>query len=265
MATPPPQLARALRGRGGTVRRSLSSPLGLAAVGTTALLAATASTRDLGVGLDRDRDRGGGKPPRLLGSRRRALREYVGYDPSDAADHVARRYAHLAMPEWLIEASEISDPRRREAELKESFHEAWEEFESSRPPPGSGVEPYTLADVMSTSDNFSSRMGILIYDPENDRFLFLSPSGVSNRGGGGAKTIQSFRFQGPASDELATAIGSGDYVHLSEACYKSFLHPDAEGGCEVRRAPVLQFGSVYRDDEILPNTVGEFARIPDPR
>jgi hypothetical protein len=121
---------------------------------------------------------------------------------------------------------------------------------------------------MSVSDNFSSRMGFLIYDPEGDRFLFMSPSGVSNRGGGGAKTVQSFinfaymlrtnfpeRFKGPESKEFAIAIGSGDYIHLSESCYRSFPHSDAKAGCEEKKAPVLQFGSVYREDEILPNTI----------
>lgn len=54
------------------------------------------------------------------------------------------------------------------------------------------------------------------------------------------------------------AIGGGDYPHLKGICYRNFPHVSPD--CTAKSAPILQFGSVYRHSEILPNMIA----MPNP-
>jgi hypothetical protein len=51
----------------------------------------------------------------------------------------------------------------------------------------------------------------------------------------------------------AIAIGFGDYPHLNSRCNLNFPHISPE--CSAMGTPMLQFGSVYRHAEMLPNMI----------
>lgn len=47
-------------------------------------------------------------------------------------------------------------------------------------------------------------------------------------------------------------IGGGDYPHLNHDCYKDFPHA-IPGPCDVNTSPIMQFGTIFRHAEMLPN------------
>ena len=54
----------------------------------------------------------------------------------------------------------------------------------------------------------------------------------------------------PSSEEFAVAISSGDYPHVGVGSI-----PHACDRFHSKCAPILQFGSVFRNDELYPNLV----------
>lgn len=58
---------------------------------------------------------------------------------------------------------------------------------------------------------------------------------------------------------IVIGIGGGDYPHLNPACYHDYPHAIL-GQCNENSSPILQFGTVYRHAEMLPNMIA----MPNP-
>ncbi|KAL7540704.1 hypothetical protein ACHAXR_010313 [Thalassiosira sp. AJA248-18] len=116
---------------------------------------------------------------------------------------------------------------------------------------------YTLHDAIHEAKMWEHTFALLIYDPPTDSFI--GHYSTQHRRESSSKKLsatiphfvsllrQTFpnRFQGSDSDELVIAVGSGDYPHV-----KLDMLPYGSGV-----APVLQFGSVFRDSGIYPNMI----------
>jgi len=115
---------------------------------------------------------------------------------------------------------------------------------------------YTLDDVMKEAYPWEFTFAVMIYDPPSDKFLGYYSKSHKMKSSfiklGSAMRHLSFmlrkafpdRFT-PASDEFAVAISSGDYPHVSLS-----KMPHAGGV-----APVLHFGSIFRDESLYPNLI----------
>ena len=98
----------------------------------------------------------------------------------------------------------------------------------------------------------------MAYDPRKDAFVVLFDKGHKWKAGGKKlfRTIKYLtymlrrtfpeRFAGPGSSELVLAISSGDYPHVRRS-----KMPRGDGGV----APVLMFGSSFRDPAVYPNMI----------
>lgn len=181
-----------------------------------------------------------------------------------AIDNTPEDYKELNIPEWLT-AKRIRDAGRKLV-LK-----ATEEGDSidSAPPP---LAPYAIEDLLEASSLFDVAYGILVYDPEDDDFKLLYNDQKHKWKSPCIKMSVSFqlltkllrlsfpdRFRGKESPELVIGIGGGDYPHLNPACYHDYPHA-IPGQCNENRSPILQFGTVYRHAEMLPNMIA----MPNP-
>jgi len=119
------------------------------------------------------------------------------------------------------------------------------------------IQNYTLSDTLNESHVYEHTFCLLLYDPPTDKFLILYSHNHrwENSNRKLWKAIRNFtyllrqvfpnRFT-KENKELIIPIGSGDYPQLNK-----FKLPHVEG-----IAPVLQFGSVFRDINLYyPNMV----------
>ncbi|KAL7540061.1 hypothetical protein ACHAXR_009832 [Thalassiosira sp. AJA248-18] len=118
------------------------------------------------------------------------------------------------------------------------------------------MEPYTLEDAILEAGVFKFSFAVIIYDPENDKFLgyYCKHQRIAASFQKLKSSIKDLAFMlrksfperfTPSSPEFAVAIKAGDYPHI--------LYPDMIPHVGV--APVLQFGSVFRDVNLYPNMI----------
>mmetsp|Transcript_5385 Transcript_5385/g.11744 ORF Transcript_5385/g.11744 Transcript_5385/m.11744 type:complete len:577 (+) Transcript_5385:304-2034(+) len=118
------------------------------------------------------------------------------------------------------------------------------------------LSSYTLEDAINEAKVFRLTFAIMVYDPTTDTFLayysknHLWRSSFIKLSNGMRHLAFMLRLQFPGrfkhgSKEFAVAISSGDYphVHLNKI-------PHVGG-----KAPVLHFGSIFRDERLYPNMV----------
>ena len=121
----------------------------------------------------------------------------------------------------------------------------------------STIQNYTLTDALDESKIYEHTFCLLLYDPPSNKFLILYSQNHrwENSNRKLWKAIRNFayllrhvfpqRFT-KDQEELVIPIGSGDYPQINK-----FKLPHVEG-----IAPVLQFGSVFRDTELYyPNMI----------
>lgn len=140
---------------------------------------------------------------------------------------------------------------------------------------------YDIEDAVRTSRLYENTYALLVYDPEKDAFYML----YSKRHffvHGVYKLINSFdklthllrrifpeRFQGMQSDELVIPISSGDYPAVKNQCldhfrgkgkkqtWRDLMASKAKATCgDGNPAPILHFGSVFRQPHMFPNMIG---------
>ena len=140
---------------------------------------------------------------------------------------------------------------------------------------------YDIEDAIRTSKIYENTYALLVYDPEKDAFYML----YSKRHyfvQGVYKLINSFgrltnllrrifpeRFQGVKSDELVIPISSGDYPAVKNQCldhfrgkgkkqtWRDLMASKAKATCgDGNPAPILHFGSVFRQPHMFPNMIG---------
>ncbi|KAL7533651.1 hypothetical protein ACHAWF_004574 [Thalassiosira exigua] len=128
---------------------------------------------------------------------------------------------------------------------------------SFEPPPPRTIRPYTLAHAAAESSAWEYTFALIVYDPPSDAFVGLYSKDMKWKAGNRKlwKSVRGLayvlrkafpdRFT-PRSPELVLAVGSGDYPHAKP----STLPRGSEGG-----APVLMFGSAFRDPQVYPNLV----------
>lgn len=118
----------------------------------------------------------------------------------------------------------------------------------------SSIQKYTITDALNEASLFRSTFGILIYNPQTDKFILYSTGSWSNFVRKGRNAIRDFvyllRHEFPerftsTSDEFVICVGSDDYPHV-----KTSKLPHLNGV-----APVLQFGSSFRDTSVYPNMI----------
>jgi len=138
---------------------------------------------------------------------------------------------------------------------------------------------YTIEDAIRTTKMYEHTFALLVYDPTSDSFLGL----YSKRHywvSGCEKLLSSFRqlayllrkifperFQGKNSKELVIPISSGDSPGVKAGCLDHFRkqadNPRTPPGwrelvglnCDNHIAPVLHFGSVFRQPHLFPSMI----------
>ena len=118
----------------------------------------------------------------------------------------------------------------------------------------SSIQKYSITDALNEASLFRSTFGILIYNPQTDKFILYSKGSWSNFARKGRNAIRDFvyllRHEFPerftsTSAEFVICVGSDDYPHV-----KTSKLPHLNGV-----APVLQFGSSFRDTSVYPNMI----------
>ena len=118
------------------------------------------------------------------------------------------------------------------------------------------IKQYTIKDALDEASIFESTFCILVYDPTTDRFIIHYSKDMEWTSSNGKLwgSLNSFTYMLRAafpnrftkeSDELVIPIGSGDYPHV-----KKDKLPYTYG-----IAPLLQFGSSFRDTSVYPNMI----------
>ncbi|KAL3827149.1 hypothetical protein ACHAXA_006704 [Cyclostephanos tholiformis] len=142
---------------------------------------------------------------------------------------------------------------------------------------GLPLPPYAIDDAIRTSRMYDNTYALLVYDPEKDTFYLLY-SKRHNWVNGCNKLLISFniitffmrrsfpeRFQGSKSDELVIPISSGDYPSVRVECLDHFreqrgndwINGKSKATCgDGNPAPILHFGSVFRQPHMFPNMIG---------
>jgi len=127
----------------------------------------------------------------------------------------------------------------------------------------STIQNYTLTDTLNEANVYEHTFCLLLYDPPTNKFLILFSHNHrwENSNRKLWKAIRNFtyllrqvfpnRFT-KENKELVIPIGSGDYPQLNK-----FKLPHTDGV-----APVLQFGSVFRDINLYKNMIP--MPIPEP-
>jgi hypothetical protein len=130
------------------------------------------------------------------------------------------------------------------------------------------LSPYNLDNIIITSGAFSQELFILYYDPQEDEFrVYVDENRDSyqsktfSRVWSRLKTVMPIltyalrnhfpdRFLGV--HEFITYVSTGDVIKLMCKCVVG----DQGSNCQNNKfAPILQFGSVYKDPTILPTLV----------
>ena len=119
----------------------------------------------------------------------------------------------------------------------------------------SSLTSYTLEDAMAEATLYKYALSILVYDPTNDTFWMYYPKQLEIKPSY-KKLLVSVRLLSfmlrtafperftPSSDEFAVAFSSGDYPYV-----------DVSQLPHAGVAPVLHFGSVFRDEDLYRNMV----------
>ncbi|KAL9188250.1 hypothetical protein ACHAXT_006628 [Thalassiosira profunda] len=136
---------------------------------------------------------------------------------------------------------------------------------------------YTLQDAVASSHLYDHTFALLVYDPADDVFRGLY-STRHHWVSGCDKLLASVRhtafflrklfperFCGSECDELVMPISSGDYPGVKGRCLDSFrqeasnpLTPSGwqevvSRGCHSSTAPILHYGSVFRQSQLFPS------------
>ena len=134
------------------------------------------------------------------------------------------------------------------------------------------LSPYNFDNIMLTSRAFNRELFVLYYDPQEDEFLIFIDekrdpylSKVYSPVWGRLKTVMPIltyalrnhfpdRFQGV--HEFITYVSTGDVIKLNCECVVERERLSRPNYCQNDKfAPILQFGSVYKDSTILPSLV----------
>mmetsp|Transcript_22893 Transcript_22893/g.41071 ORF Transcript_22893/g.41071 Transcript_22893/m.41071 type:complete len:579 (-) Transcript_22893:199-1935(-) len=166
-------------------------------------------------------------------------------------------YEMMEIPEWLLgDTSGEEYTKNLEAAMAAAIDD------SKRSSGPKTIAPYDLAELENARSLFSNTLGVVVYDPAEDDFLFFYSKNTiwasactklsSAFDGFTIMARETFpeRFQGPGSEEFAIAISSGDYPHISPHCTN---FPHVSDKCSGSHAPILAFGSVFQSAEIFPN------------
>ena len=129
-----------------------------------------------------------------------------------------------------------------------------EEDNSTTTAISSSIQKYNIKDALNEASLFRSTFGILIYNPQTDKFILYSKGSWSNFARKGRNAIRDFvyllrrefpeRFTS-TSAEFVICVGSDDFPHVITSKL-----PHLNGV-----APVLQFGSSFRDTSVYPNMI----------
>jgi len=125
---------------------------------------------------------------------------------------------------------------------------------------------YDLQDAIDSTTAFRSTVGVLLYRPFRDDFVMYYNEDEMEWKPSCRKLSSAFKrfvtlvrhefptkFQGSESDELAIVISGGDSPMLSRPCLASF--PNLSKDCVSYKAPILHFGSVFRNGQSLSNMI----------
>lgn len=136
------------------------------------------------------------------------------------------------------------------------------------------LSPYNHQHIMMTQATFSRELFLLIYDPNKDAFhihidqkkdkyysnvyspIFGRLNAVLPVLTSALRVHFAHRFQGPNSPEFMIFFSTGDTPKLRCRCVNEEERVKRPVFCQnALFAPILQFGSVYKDIAILPNLV----------
>ena len=116
------------------------------------------------------------------------------------------------------------------------------------------IQKYTITDALNEAKLFRRTFGILIYNPQTDKFILYSTGSWSKFARKGRNAVRDFvyllRHEFPerftsTSAEFVICVGSDDFPHVITSKL-----PHLNGV-----APVLQFGSSFRDTSVYPNMI----------
>jgi len=124
------------------------------------------------------------------------------------------------------------------------------------PSPPEPIPPYTLEDALGEYEIVEYTFGVLIYNPVEDNFLGMYNKEHQYRGPNKKLWITFHHLTGllrstfperfnSDQPEMVIAFGSGDYPHVRRTKL-----PYTTG-----KAPVLQFGSSFREKNLFPNMI----------
>ena len=140
------------------------------------------------------------------------------------------------------------------------------------------LAPYNHYNLMVTAPAFKRELFILYYEPQQDEFLvyvderkdpyYVSKGNFSPTWNRLKATLPTLtfalrhhfpeRFQGAAggSAEFIAYVSTGDTPKLDCVCILKHLREKRPNYCQNEKfAPILHFGSVYKDTSILPSVV----------
>ncbi|KAL7531974.1 hypothetical protein ACHAXR_004343 [Thalassiosira sp. AJA248-18] len=132
------------------------------------------------------------------------------------------------------------------------------------------LPPYNIQDAVDSSKMFDRTYALLVYDPRDDAFNALYSKHHKYVAAYDKltksiaplvrilRTLFPERFQGKKSDELVIPISSGDYPGVKPKCL-DYYRPKAlvgdGNGCQYNAAPILNFGSIFRQPHIFPSMI----------
>ena len=134
------------------------------------------------------------------------------------------------------------------------------------------LPPYNLKEVVDSTLIYNGALGILVYDPDDDKFVLLY-STRHQWHEENDKLLEAFktvsyllrklfpdRFQGVNSSEFAMPISAGGYPHVTtKDCVKEAFDKGLEKQSCVEshftKAPILHFGNVFSNEYMYPNII----------
>jgi len=150
------------------------------------------------------------------------------------------------------------------------------------------LPPYHLKDALQIAQLYDHTYLLLVYEPNSDTFYGLYHKNHKWTSGN-HKLLNSFnditymlrkaftqRFVKGESDELVIPISSGDFPSIKTVCLNHFKRQLADdvsttssslslqiiNTCTNSKAPVLNFGSVFNEESIMPNMIA--MPMPEP-
>jgi len=151
------------------------------------------------------------------------------------------------------------------------------------------LPPYHLKDALQIAQLYDHTYLLLVYEPNSDTFYGLYHKNHKWTSGN-HKLLNSFnditfmlrkafpkRFVKGKSDELVIPISSGDFPSIKTVCLNHFKRQEANdvsastssslslqitNTCTNSKAPILNFGSVFAEESIMPNMIA--MPMPEP-